>query len=268
MMIPPAKMRWLAFAATALLHVACSAQTHTSSPKSASNENQPAETTNDAATGSALQPGEYITEEGWGRLLLKRESGALTFSLESVIGEDTCGLDGTIQGDQGITKDSSRSACSVRFTKAPRGIDVSSVTPEECKAFCGYNGDFEAPYLRVKDGCGRDDIARTRTAFQRLYDGKDYKAALNTLSPVVANCLPTLDWEEEGVIRNDLAIAKYKNGLHAQCLATLDKYAEDADKEQDAVVDGWTPALADRHLAIVRAARTNIGLCRAGLTRE
>ena len=268
MTLPPPKMRWLACAATALMHMACSAQTPTSSPTSASNDSQPAVAANDASAGDALQPGEYITEKGWGRLLLKEQDGSLTFSLESITGEDTCGLDGTIQGDQGITNGSSPSACSVRFTKTPRGIDVAAVTPEECKAFCGYNGDFEAPYLRVKDGCGRNDIARTRTAFQRLYDGKDYKAALNTLSPVLANCLPTLDWEEEGAIRNDLAIAQYKDGLHAQCLATLDKYAEDAGKDDDAVVDGWTPALADRHLAIVRAARTNIGLCRAGSARR
>ncbi|KOR41562.1 hypothetical protein ADT25_16730 [Xanthomonas oryzae] len=70
-----------------------------------------------------------------------------------------------------------------------------------------------------------------------------------------------MEWEEKGAIRNDLAITQYKNGLYAECLATLEKYAGVADKDDDAVIDGWTPVLADRYLAIVRAERTNIGLC-------
>ncbi|CTP92006.1 hypothetical protein XTPLMG728_3091 [Xanthomonas translucens pv. poae] len=221
-----------------------------------------------AATGNALQPGEYLTEKGWGRLLLKEQNGALTFSLESTTGEDVCALDGAIDRDRGVAKgDSGQPACSVQFTSTQQGIDVTAATPNECKAFCGYNGDFEAPYLRVKDGCGRDDLDRIRTAFKRFYDGKNYKAALSTLSPALTNCLPTLEWEEEGAIRNDLAITQYKNGLYAQCLATLDRYAEDAGKDDDAAVEGWTPTLADRYLAIVRAARTNIGLCRRSLAK-
>jgi len=222
-----------------------------------------------AAAGNALQPGEYITEKGWGRLLINEQNGALKFSLESTTGEDMCALDGAIDGDRGVAKgDNGQPTCSVKFNSTPQGIDVAAATPEECRAFCGYNGDFEAPYLRVKDGCGRDDLDRTRTAFKRLYDGKNYKAALTTLSPALTNCLPTLEWEEEGAIRNDLAITQYKNGLYAQCLATLDKYAEDAGKDDDAAVDGWTPVLADRYLAIVRAARTNIGLCRKSMPKK
>jgi len=244
-------MAWLACAAIAML------------------SELPALAAGQAAAGKTLQPGEYITDKGWGRLLIKEQSGALTFSLESTSGEDMCALDGAIDGYRGVAKGNNGDpACNVSFASTPQGIDVSAATPKECKAFCGYNGDFEAPYLRVKQGCGRDDLDRTRTEFKRLYDGKNFKAALSTLSPALSNCLPTLEWEDEGAIRNDLAVTQYRNGLYAQCLATLDKYAEDAGKDDDAVVDGWTPALADRYLAIVRAARTNIGLCRTGAARK
>ncbi|WP_369934488.1 hypothetical protein [Xanthomonas tesorieronis] len=202
-------------------------------------------------------------------MLLKEQNDALTFSLESTTGEDVCALDGVIDGNRGLAKgNNGQPACSVKFASTPQGIDVAAATPEECKTFCGYNGDFEAPYLRVKDGCGREDLNRTRTAFKRLYDSKNYKAALTTLSPALTNCLPTLEWEEEGAIRNDLAITQYKSGLYAQCLATLDKYAEDAGRDDDAAVDGWTPVLADRYLAIVHAARTNIGLCRKAMAKK
>jgi hypothetical protein len=266
---PPLKITWLACAAIAALSTtACSAQPPPA-PNHAPGRERPSAAATQDATSNALQPGEYITEKGWGRLLLKKQNGALTFSLESTTGEDVCALDGAIDGDRGVAKgDNGQPDCSVKFTSMQQGINVTAATPNECKAFCGYNGDFEAPYLRVKDGCGRDDLDRTRTAFKRFYDGKNYKAALTTLSPALAKCLPTLEWEEEGAIRNDLAITQYKNGLYAQCLATLDKYAEDAGKDDDAAVDGWTPVLADRYLAIVRAARTNIGLCRKGAMKK
>lgn len=264
----PLKLKWLACAAIAALSsAACAAQPPAAVSRPTPGNVQPALQATSA--GETLKPGEYLTEKGWGRLLLETKNGTLTFSLESTSGGDMCLLDGAIQGDRGIAKgDAGNYSCSVKFTTIMQGIDVRALTPNACKAFCGYNAGFEAPYLRVAEGCGRDDLDRTRTAFQRLYDGKNYKVALSTLSPILATCLPTLEWEEEGAIRNDLAIVQYKNGLYAQCLGTLDKYAQDADLDDDAVTDNWPPILADRYLAIVHAARTNLGLCRARLARR
>ncbi|MBB3175807.1 hypothetical protein [Variovorax sp. Sphag1AA] len=139
---------------------------------------------------------------------------------------------------------------------------MTANTSAQCKEFCGYNGDFEGRYLKLEHECGRGNLERTRNEFKRLYQAKDYKAALTTLSPVLTRCLRTLAWEEEGDIRNDLAVTQYENGLYTECLATLDKYIEDADKDDNSAIDGWTPVLADRHLAIVRTARTTIASCR------
>lgn len=133
---------------------------------------------------------------------------------------------------------------------------------------CGYNGSFEAPYLRAKSGCDRAAIARTRAAFQQRYDRKDYEEALSVLSPVLTQCGRTLEWGEKGDMRNDLALTQYKTARYAPCLKTLQDYAEDAALPDDAVTDRWPPVLADRYLAIVRAARTNIGLCKKGLARQ
>ncbi|WP_225977113.1 hypothetical protein [Paracidovorax avenae] len=216
-----------------------------------------------------LQPGEYMTERGWGRLLIQSEKGEVTFSLESTTGDSLCTLDGTIDGDQGIARqDGGRSSCVVGFGHSAQGIDVKAATLAECRDFCGFNGSFAGRYVRVKEGCGRDEVDRTRATFQRLYDRRNFKAALAILSPVLENCSVTLDWEDEGAIRNDLAITQYSNGLHAQCLATLARYAGDAAKDDDAAADGWAPALAERYLDIVRAARTNIGLCRKGAQKR
>jgi len=252
-----------------VFHMACSAQDPTSSTKATLNLDRPAAVAEGAAVGGFLQPGEYITEKGWGRLLIKEQAGALNFRLETFTGEDVCGLHGSIQGNRGAAKsDDGSSVCTAEFTSTPQGIDVAASTPSECRAFCGYNGGFEGSYIRVENGCGQVDLDRTRDAFKRLYDRKEYEPALASLAPVLANCLPILEWEDEAAIRNDLAITQYKNGLYADCLATLGKYAEDAGKEDDAVMEEWPPALANRYLAVVRAARTNIDSCRKGLARE
>ncbi|PPU18268.1 hypothetical protein XarbCFBP7610_16455 [Xanthomonas arboricola] len=216
-----------------------------------------------------MVPGEYITEKGWGHLLLTRHKQSLRFSLESTTGQAMCFLEGVIDGRQGIaTSETGLTDCQVQFANTAEGVNVTTTTPVECKSLCGYNGGFEAPYLRAKDGCSRNALARTRAAFQQHYDRKDYRTALTTLSPVLAQCGPTLEWEEEGEIRNDLAITQYKNALYAQCLETLNAYAEDAATDDDAVMENWPPVLADRYLAIVRAARTNLALCRKALARQ
>ncbi|WP_448121020.1 hypothetical protein [Xanthomonas arboricola] len=228
-----------------------------------------APTLDDPAASVALVPGEYITEKGWGHLLLTRHKQSLRFSLESITSQAMCFLEGVIDGRQGIaTSETGLTDCQVQFANTAEGVNVTTTTPVECKSLCGYNGGFEAPYLRAKDGCSRNALARTRAAFQQHYDRKDYRTALTTLSPVLAQCGPTLEWEEEGEIRNNLAITQYKNALYAQCLETLNAYAEDAATDDDAVMENWPPVLADRYLAIVRAARTNLALCRKALARQ
>ncbi len=146
-----------------------------------------------APSGSgALQPGEYLTERGWGRLVLKSEGGVMAFSLETVTGDNLCTLDGTIDRGQGIARqDGGRSSCMVGFGVNAQGVDVKAATPAECRDFCGYNGSFAGRYLRVKQGCGRDEVDRTRAAFQRLYDQRNFKAALATLSPYMSQLVPT-----------------------------------------------------------------------------
>ncbi|WP_233548971.1 hypothetical protein [Xanthomonas sp. CFBP 7698] len=221
------------------------------------------------AEAKTLEPGQYITEAGWGQLLLTKEDGVLRFSLESTTGQSMCLLEGTIRGTQGSAEvETGTTGCKVQFSKTAEGVDVTTPTPAECKAMCGYNGSFEAPYLRAKSGCDRAAIARTRAAFQHRYDRKNYEEALFVLSPVLTQCGQTLEWGEKGDMRNDLALTQYKTARYAQCLKTLQDYAEDAALPDDAVTDRWPPVLADPYLAIVRAARTNIGLCKKGLARQ
>lgn len=208
------------------------------------------------------QPGEYVTEKGWGRLQVSKQGERLLFSLDSVTGEAGCSLNGEFKGGTGIVKeDSIPSACVLSFVERGQDLEVSASTQAECKKFCGYNGGFEGTYGRAKRGCRQDEIEQARNEYKRLYSDKDYKAAVVKLSPVLSDCLATLEWEEEGGIRIDLAIAQYKSGLHEECLETLSQYAEDAKRDDEEITEGWTPAFADRYLSIIQAARTNIALC-------
>ncbi|HEY0333872.1 MAG TPA: hypothetical protein VGC74_09210, partial [Stenotrophomonas sp.] len=172
----------------------------------------------EAGESLPVQPGEYATNKGWGHLLVKEQAGELRFWLDSIVGENVCALDGTLHGGRGVVKDNNDgSPCIVKLGGTPDAIEVTAETPAECSGFCGYNAGFEGSYARVKDGCSRDELDLTRSAFQRLYDEKDYREALKVLSPIAANCLPVLQWQEEGAVRNDLAITQYWNGLYSQC---------------------------------------------------
>lgn len=218
------------------------------------------------AAQPALAPGHYVTEKGWGHLDIVPSGNGLRFALETVTGEDTCSLQGDIAGDRGTAApEQGEAPCVVRLKAgAGGGIGVAPVTASQCKTFCGYNGGFEGEYLPVPAACRDAGLNAARQQFKRLYDAKQYRPALEALSPVFANCLPTLTWEQEGQLRNDLALTQHHNGMDRQCLATLAPYAEDAAKDDDAVMDAWPPAQVDRYLSIVRSARTNLHLCRRG----
>ena len=265
------KIYWFCCVIVVLLfHTACSARAPNAPDPKPAQEAAPEKAKKSTTDGSLpLQPGEYVTEKGWGRLQLTKQGDTLLFSIASVMGEDGCTLSGEVEDGRGIANDDETpAACAISLSQSEEGIEISASTPAECKGFCGYNAEFEGTYLTTKSGCSQNEIEQTRKAFKQLYDNKDYKPALAKLSPVLTNCLQTLEWEEEGGIRNDLAITQYKNGIYDECLETLDQYTEDAKKDDDSVVEQWTPALADRYLSIIKAARTNIALCSNKSTKK
>jgi hypothetical protein len=60
--------------------------------------------------------------------------------------------------------------------------------------------------------------ACARAVFQQRYDRKGYQAAF---SPVLTQCGQTPGWDEEGNMRNDVAIVQDKTAQYAPCLETL-----------------------------------------------
>ena len=220
-----------------------------------------------AADRSALAPGEYITGQGWGTLKISADgSGRQRFEILTVNVGHYCELSGTIERGRGlVAADGDLPACSITLSDNGEGIDVAMTTPNECKRYCGANGSFDVDYLKVAPECASAGLRRSRDAFKRSYDGKRYAEALATLAPVLSRCGRTLSWEDEGDIRNDLAITQYHNGRYRECLATLQPYAEEAALDDTELADSWPPVLLDRRLSIVRPARTNLRLCKRKL---
>lgn len=214
-------------------------------------------------------PGEYLTERGWGVLEIKpAQQGRQKFDINAVgTNGHMCGLDGEIyQGKAILIDEYSKSRCDISFEAKGSDIDVVMTTPETCRGYCGWNAGFEAVYLKPAPGCDSASRAQTRDRFKKLYDRKDYAAAERTLAPLLTDCKKTMDWLEDGWIRNDLALTQAKMGNGAACKATLEPLMEDAAKTDDAVCHGedgsYLPQIeCGAYLPIVRATRVNLKWC-------
>lgn len=213
-----------------------------------------------AAAGPA--PGEYITEQGWGRLSIGPTArGGAPFSIESVGANfHICSLEGRIVGDTATLEGDDDGDCVVRFRSGAQGIAVEGNSA--CRTYCGMRAGFEGEYLRPATGCGDAERRATRDAFKRHYDAKRHAEALAALSPLLQRCARTLSWLETGEIRNDVAITQYRLGRRADCLRTLAPFEEEATLSDDEILGGYPPSDGEAWLPIVKAARFNLGLCR------
>jgi len=218
------------------------------------------------AQDNQLRPGQYITEGGWGNLSIKSgKGGTLVFVLEAVGGNaHTCDLRGQISNGHATLKAFEKgNPCVVSFSGAGEDINVTS-NGDECRFFCGARASFEGLYFKPDQGCTAASLRKTRNEFKRLYDRKAYSEARTKLEPALRACKKTLNWLEEGWIRNDLAITQYKLRDLDGCRQTLQPLAADAAKTEKQLKEEYPPTDADNYMPIVEAARTNLKLCDTG----
>lgn len=221
------------------------------------------------APATRLEAGEYITEKGWGTLTLRQGGGGrLSFVIEAVgANGHTCGLEGeVVKGRATLETDEESGPCRVSFTPRGGGIESVEVVAEDaeaCRYFCGMRAVFEGLYLKPPAGCAPAARETARTEFKRLYDKKAYPQALARLEPVLEGCARFVGWIEEGWIRNDLAITLLKTGDLAGCRRLLEPLAADAARTEEELREEYPPSDADSYLPVVKAARTNLKLCKA-----
>lgn len=218
---------------------------------------------------SAIVPGEYITERGWGQLSVKAgRDGRPVFAIEALgANGHSCSLDGPVDKGRAVLEgEDSHHPCVITFTAKGQGIDVRS--NGTCRMYCGMRAGFDDFYVRPPPGCAVAQVRRTRNDFKRLYDRKDYRQAREKLDPVLANCEKYLWWLDEGWIRNDLAITMHRLGDHDRCRGLLSKYADDAALPDEEIAKGYPPSDAEGYLSVVKAVRTNLRLCTPASARR
>jgi len=215
-------------------------------------------------TVPAIAPGEYTTEGGGGTLVVARKKNTLTFSIESVgANGHTCTLEGELRDGRATLEGMETNApCVVALAGDIAGINVGASENGACRMYCGARAGFEGLYLKLAAQCTGAAIRKSRDAFKRQYDAKQYADAQRTLGAVLTDCARTLHWLESGRIRNDLAVTLHKLGDLEGCLNMLKPLAEDARGSDDAIREGYPPTDAESYLPIVRATRTNLKLCR------
>jgi hypothetical protein len=212
-----------------------------------------------ANAADSVRAGNY--ENPNGNLVVTDAAGSLKFKIDAFgANGHTCSLDGDIQENQ-AKLEGDESPCIVKFNVSAKGIDVTS--NEACRYFCGMRAHFDGTYFKPAPGCSSDERSSARDAFKASYAKKDYAAARTKLEPLLTQCAPLLSWLEKPSIRNDLAVTLYHLHDRAACLSVLEPLAEDASKTDDAIRDNYPPTDADDYLPLVKAAQTNLKLCKA-----
>jgi len=207
----------------------------------------------------AVRAGSY--ENPNGDLVVTGTADALKFKIDAFgANGHTCSLDGDINGNQ-AKLDGDESPCIVKFDASEKGIDVSS--NDACRTYCGMRAHFDGMYFKPAPGCSSDERSRANDAFKASYAKKDYATARAKLEPLLTRCAPLLSWLEKPSIGNDLAVTLYHLHDRAACLSVLEPMAEDAAKTDDAIRENYPPTDADAYLPLVKAARTNLKLCKA-----
>lgn len=213
----------------------------------------------------AQAPGEYVTEGGWGTLVIgAAKGGANPFKIDA-LGSNmhVCGLEGEIRGGKATLEgDEPKKPCIVTFKSTPAGIEVKG-TEGACGQYCGMRAQFEGTYVKPPKGCAASEFGATRKAFKRQYDAKKYDEARALLEPAFAACGKLLWWIDEAWVRNDLAITQYRLGDRAGCLKTLQPLAEDAAKTDAQLKDDFPPSDWDLYRRVVGATRANLKLCKS-----
>lgn len=213
---------------------------------------------------AALKAGEYLTDGGSARLVLKAGSGgAMSFSIDAVGGNmHTCSLEGEVRGGRAVLDGTdAKSPCIVTFKPGAQGIEVATTGPGSCSDYCGMRASFEGIYALAAPGCSRSAVTATRRTFQQLYDKRQFAEARAKLQPLLKDCVRTLGEVEDGRIRNDLAVTLHKLGELAACREVLAPLAEEAKLTDAQVRDNYPPSDADVRMPVVRATRTNLRLC-------
>lgn len=215
------------------------------------------------ASAAPIVAGEYLTEGGWGRLLIAPAAqGKFSFTIMTLgANGHSCDLGGEIAHGQSTLDGDDKPPCVVKFRADTKLIAVSDNQASTCRHYCGARAGFTGEYLRIPATCGQEAREATRREFKQLYDRKSYPEALTRLQTLLEQCAATLDWLDSGLIRNDIAVTLHKLKQYPACREMLAPLVKDAKKSDEEIREDLPPIDAEAYLPILRATRTNLRLC-------
>jgi hypothetical protein len=216
---------------------------------------------------AVISPGQYIRSGDSGTLKIRRGDAAkLIFEIESIGGNcHSCSVSGTISGKLGQADswaaNGSDSNCRITFERHGAELQISSATPEECRAYCGARADFEGNYKSAPALCIRSSQQNIRNKFLKLYRLRDYANAIKILEPLLSQCSEFVNWIEIDNIRNDLALAQFHSGNPEACLKTLAATRAASYASEENLKDEFPPCDFDNYVNVAKAAWYNKSLC-------
>ncbi|MES2937635.1 MAG: hypothetical protein V4864_08125 [Pseudomonadota bacterium] len=218
-----------------------------------------------AGAAAGLPAGTYVTEGGWGTMILQPEAGdRQPFAIESVgANAHVCSVQGAVRnGLATVPTTSGDPACKVRFQPKGGGIEVSITDAQRtaCQHFCGARAAFDGTYLALPAACER---AAMDKRFKAAYRARQYAQAQAAIEPFVRDCARFTDWAALASLRNDLAITRFHLGDLAGCRKALEPLREYADASDDALKQKYPPTDADTAIDIAQATRFNWRKCAA-----
>ena len=219
-----------------------------------------------------IRPGTYVLSNDSGTLVVRQGKGQRrTFAIETIGGNcHICGVEGVLTGAKGRADpwdDTGASpTCVIDFSAQGTAITVTPLTEAACRDHCGARASFEGTYRVSPPACTAGARQKLRNQALRWHKAHRYGQAAAALQGLITRCTGFMNWIEIDQVRNDLALAQYRNGEFAQCLATLGDTRVAHVKDEAELASGNSPVFLppcdfDNYIAVARATWFNRAMC-------
>lgn len=219
-----------------------------------------------------IRPGKYIFDEDSGTLVIRKGEGKkLIFAIETVGGNGhSCDLTGVLSGARGRADawsgNETGPRCDIAFSAKGASIEVKALTAEACRGYCGMRAVFDGTYRLPPPACTDAARQRQRDSSLNLHKARRYSEATQALQDLISHCASFMSWKEIDQVRNDIALAQYRNGELEQCLTTLSHTLAAKVKDEEELASGQGPVFLppsdfDNYIPVARATWFNKSLC-------
>jgi len=219
-----------------------------------------------AATAAAqsISPGTYVTEGGWGTLIVHKDG---RFRIQSIgTNGHSCDVEAVLKGMKATTSE----GCSILFERSLDRVSVSpdARTEEACRNHCGMRAGFSGDYFAEVSVCRAQPVNQDRSRFAGLYRERKYREAVEVLGTLLNRCGRFLYWQSDAEVRNDLAVAYHHLHDDAACVGVLSPLRRTFVEDERVTARAFAPSDADWGEQMVKTTRFNWKACGGQVSEE